>query len=182
MNPLIRKFLVITVLALIFFEFGYQYFQAGKRAEEQSDITKDGQIKEGREVPFEVEKELAVNSFPNITEREYASEMLFSISQCMIHAQSMGENGYICISNNVSDEAIDGLAELNTDIERGQFILENFFGSKRITDVKVLPESNDSKEFEHTLRVSLNFDAEIIFLRVIVSDRKIVYLEKRDKR
>lgn len=163
------------VIGLLFTEFGYQIYQSNKKAEAQQPIDSNGLIKEGRTVTFEEEEKLALNSFPSLEGAEYAENMVQSFSQCLISAPKVGENSFICISNNVTDEALEGLSEINTDVEKGKFILYNVTDGQLITNIDVQPVKTDNKKaHKYSLKLSLNYDAKIVDYELVIKDKKII--------
>lgn len=178
MNPKLRKFIVFLLVGLLFIEFGFQYVQSEKQAAEESPIDKKGKIKDGETISVEEEEEMAINSFPSIDAEEYAENMLFTFGQCLLSAKGIGENAYICISNNVSNKAIPGLSTKLDSTERGQFIYDNLANGHTITNISSLPIPKKNN-LTFKLTISLNYDSEITSYEVQIKKNKIVSFKKK---
>lgn len=180
MNPFIRNIIVIVVLGLLFTEFGYQIYQSNKKAEAESPLDKNRMIKEGRTVSLEEEEQLAINSFPSLEGTEYVENMLQAFGQCLISAPNVGESSFVCISNNVENGALEGLTTMHSDVDRGKFILDQLTDGLLITNISAQPaKDNDNEIFKYYLKLSLNFDAQIIDYELLIKDKKILSISKK---
>lgn len=179
LSPKFRNFIIIIVIGFFFIEFGYQIIQSEEKKAAQSPIDQDGKIKEGQSVSFEKEEQLAINSFPNVKKQDYAENMLFAFSQCLLSAENIGDNGLICLSNNVADQAIDGLKAIESPVKKGQFILDYLTHGEVVTKVKTLPANRDDYLI-YQLILSLNYDDSIVRYEVKINEGKIISINPHE--
>jgi hypothetical protein len=179
MNPLVRNILVGAVIFLLFIEFGYQFIKYDREAEAERPVGQDGKIKDGKTVSFEEEERLALKSFPTVKETEVAQSMLYGLSQCLISAETIGENAYICISNNVDDKALK-ITTFDSDIERGKYIHGLLSEDKQITNFEVLLDEQKSG-LNYNIKISLDRDIQKTLYKVVIEDRKIVSIVNTDE-
>ncbi|MFS0783398.1 hypothetical protein [Bacillus sp. 1P06AnD] len=157
-------------------EVGYQILHANKRAEEKNPVTKQGVIKEDAKVSLDEEEKIFKESIPPVNKKEQAEQMLTSFSSCLMAGDTLGDTGYQCLSNTVSDKAIEGLGKVDLDIEKGHYISEYLTKGKKVTDIRFFPLEEDSLTYH--MVISLDYDSEVPKYKVQYKKKKIIAFTK----
>lgn len=180
MNPVLRNILIGVVMIILIFEFGYQYVAFNKEAELANPVDKNGYIKDGETVSFKEEEKLAVKSFPDVTEKEYADNMLYAFSQCLMFAESIENNGYECIENNVSNEIViekNGLKNEN----KGQAVYDLLAADKQITNVYFQYKKSEEDVFTYDVQISLDRDSVKTNYQFQIVKRQITSIDVKEE-
>lgn len=178
MTTALRNVIVVGVVLILLFEIGGRLYKSSQEAEAKQPLDRDGKIKDGMVVSFEEEEQLAINSFPTVKEREQAEGMLYAFSQCLIGAEAIGDNAYICLSNNVKDEAL-ALGNYQDDVEKGKMIKEKIENGQRVTGVQIL--GFEEERTAYTLQISFNRDALKRKALFVIEDKKIASIKWLDE-
>ncbi|MEQ2529091.1 hypothetical protein WMO40_20665 [Bacillaceae bacterium CLA-AA-H227] len=180
MNSKLSKFIGIGIVLLLFIEIVGNIITSRAEEEEKNPIDADGMIKEGYSVSFEKEKEMAEDSYPDVSTEEYQEQLMYAISQCIITSKSL--NSYECIGNNLQDSYFKSTLDNKTPSEKGEYLYQTLLQGRTPTgvDVGLVSSTKQQQIYEVTIN-TLESKNPFSYLFTL-QDRKIqsINLQKKE--
>jgi hypothetical protein len=177
MTPILRNLLIGFAVILLLFELGFQIKESNEKTEKANPIDKTGKLKEGHTIPFEKEKEMAIDSFPSVQDKDFSDNLIFAFVQSLLFYETTGNTTTFGANIGTSSQfkELDNLS--NSD--KGKYILKLLTKERKVTNVKFTPsevitnDTGNSPLYLYDVLISLDQDTEILEFEFEVIDRKI---------
>lgn len=138
----------IGIVVLLLVEIIGNMVNSRLEEENNNPIDSEGKIKDGYTVSFKEEEKMAIQSFPEVTDKEYNEQLMYAISQCILTSKTL--NSYECIGNNLKDSYFNSERDNQSPNEKGEYLYKTLLQGHTPTGVntKLIETKDEQQIFE----------------------------------